>query len=94
MSESIATPIVTNTKIARGRAAERMRRSRQRRPDGLRCFRLDLRNDEIEALVRLRLLAPGEQTNRIAVTTTPSGGASARRSRKSDAHCSRAAARS
>ncbi len=67
MTESVANPIVSNTKIARGRAAERMRRSRQRRRDGLRCHRLDLRNDEIEALVRLRLLAPGEQTNRKSV---------------------------
>src|SRR6266851_1171818 len=36
MSESAATPIVANTKIARTRAAERMRRCRQRRRDGLR----------------------------------------------------------
>jgi hypothetical protein len=68
MNESVATPIVANTKVARTRAAERMRRCRQRRRDGLRCYRLELRNDEIEALVRLRLLSHGEQTNRTAVT--------------------------
>lgn len=67
MNESVATPIVANTKVARTRGAERMRRCRQRRRDGLRCYRLELRNDEIETLVRLRLLSPGEQTNRTAV---------------------------
>jgi hypothetical protein len=67
MTESVATPIVANIKIARTRAAERMRRCRQRRRDGLRCYRLELRNDEIEALVRLRLLSASEQTNRVAV---------------------------
>jgi hypothetical protein len=64
----IARAVGKTDKIARGSAAERMRRSRQRRRAGLRCFRLELRNDEIEALVRLRLLSPGEQTNRNAVT--------------------------
>jgi hypothetical protein len=67
MTESVATPIVTNAKIARTRGAQRMRRCRQRRRDGLRCYRLELRDDEIEALVRLGLLSPGEQTNRNAV---------------------------
>jgi hypothetical protein len=67
MTESVATPIVANIKIARTRAAERMRRCRQRRRDGLRCYRLELRNNEIEALVRLQLLSAGEQTNRVAV---------------------------
>ena len=47
--------------------AERMRRCRQRRRDGLRCYRLELRDEEIAALVRLRLLSHGEETNRIAV---------------------------
>ncbi len=68
MSESIATPIVTNTKIARGRAAERMRRSRQRRRDGLRCYRLELRDSEIKALVRRGLLLASEQADTNAVT--------------------------
>ena len=33
-------------------AAERMRRHRQRRRDGMRCLRIELRNAEIEVLVR------------------------------------------
>jgi len=67
MTESVATPIAANTKIARTRAAERMRRCRQRRRDGLRCYRLELRDSEIEALVRRGLLLATEQTNRNAV---------------------------
>ena len=67
MNESVATPIVATTKIARGGAADRMRRSRQRRRDGLRSYRLDLRESEIEALVRRGLLPANEQTNRNAI---------------------------
>jgi len=67
MSESVVTPIVASTKIARTRAAERMRRCRQRRRDGLRCYRLELRDSEIKALVRRGLLLASEQTNPNAV---------------------------
>jgi hypothetical protein len=67
VSESVAAPIIANTKIARTRAAERMRRCRQRRRDGLRCYRLELRDSEIEALVRRGLLLASERTNRNAV---------------------------
>jgi hypothetical protein len=67
MIESVATPVVANTKIARTRAAERMRRCRQRRRDGLRCYRLELRDSEIEALSRRGLLVATEKTNRNAV---------------------------
>ena len=44
-----------------------MRRCRQRRRNGLRCYRLELRDSEIEALVRRGLLLATEQTNRNAV---------------------------
>jgi hypothetical protein len=67
MNESVATPIVASPKIARGGAAERMRRSRRRRRNGLRCYRLELHDSEIEALVRRGLLSASEQTNRNAV---------------------------
>jgi len=63
-----AAPIVANTKVARTRGAERMRRCRQRRRDGLRCYRLELRDSEIEALVRRGLLPASEQADMIAVT--------------------------
>ena len=68
MSESVVTPIVAGTKIDRTRGAERMRRCRQRRRDGLRCYRLELRDSEIKALVRRGLLLASEQTNPNAVT--------------------------
>ena len=68
MSESVAAPIVANTKIAQTRAAERMSRCRQRRRNGLRCYILELRDSEIEALVRRGLLVAAEKTNRNAVT--------------------------
>jgi hypothetical protein len=37
-------------------AAERMRRHRQRRRDGLRCLNVELRETEIDALIGLKLL--------------------------------------
>jgi hypothetical protein len=37
-------------------AAERMRRHRQRRRDGLRCLMVELRETEIDVLVGLKLL--------------------------------------
>jgi hypothetical protein len=39
-------------------AAERMRRHRQRRRDGLRCLMIELRETEIDALIRNGLLPP------------------------------------
>jgi hypothetical protein len=44
-----------------------MRRSRQRRPYGLRCYRLELHDSDIEGLVRRGLLVASEQTNRNAI---------------------------
>jgi hypothetical protein len=38
-------------------AAERMRRHRQRRRDGLRCFIIELRETEVDALISNGLLA-------------------------------------
>jgi hypothetical protein len=67
MNESVATPTVATTTIARGGAAERMRRSRQRRRNGLRCYRLEVHDRDIEGLVRRGLLPASEQTNRNAI---------------------------
>jgi hypothetical protein len=39
-------------------AAERMRRHRQRRRDGLRCLMIELRETEIDALIKVGLLPP------------------------------------
>jgi hypothetical protein len=51
MSESVAAPIVANTKIVRTRGAERMARHRQRRRNGLRSVTIDLREIEIDQLI-------------------------------------------
>jgi hypothetical protein len=55
-SEMTAIPLTTEP-AAPSAAAERMRRHRQRRRDGLRCFMIELRETEIDALIRNGLLA-------------------------------------
>jgi hypothetical protein len=47
MTDSITRP---------SRAAERMRRHRERRRDGLRCMIVELRETEIDELIRMGLL--------------------------------------
>jgi len=42
--------------ISRSPAAERMRRHRERRRDGLRCLTIELRETERDALIRKGLL--------------------------------------
>jgi hypothetical protein len=42
--------------VTRTAAAERMRRHRQRRRDGLRCLIIELRETEVDALIRKGLL--------------------------------------
>ena len=44
--------------VARSSAAERMRRHRQRRRNKLRCLTIELREREIDALIRKGLLKP------------------------------------
>ena len=46
----------TTEPAAPSAAAERMRRHRQRRRDGLRCFMIELRETEIDALIRKGLM--------------------------------------
>jgi hypothetical protein len=48
-------------------AAERMRRHRQRRHDGLRCLIIELRETEIDALIRKGLLKPEMHNDTIAI---------------------------
>ena len=50
-------PLLSAEPASRSPAAERMRRHRQRRRDGLRCFMIELRETEIDALIRKGLLA-------------------------------------
>jgi hypothetical protein len=48
-------------------AAERMRRHRQRRRDGLRCLVIELRETEIDELVRKGLLKPETRNDTAAI---------------------------
>ena len=48
-------------------AALRMRRHRERRRDGLRCMTIELRETEIDALIRKGLLKDDARNNRRAV---------------------------
>jgi hypothetical protein len=48
-------------------AAERMRRHRQRRRDGLRCLIIELRETEIDSLIRKGLLKPEMHNDTIAI---------------------------
>jgi hypothetical protein len=48
-------------------AAERMRAHRQRRRDGLRCLMIELRETEIDALIRKGLLKPETRYNSTAL---------------------------
>jgi hypothetical protein len=55
--EPEVTAFPSAAESGRSAAAERMRRHRQRRRDGLRCFMIELRETEIDALIRNGLLA-------------------------------------
>ena len=48
-------------------AAERMRRLRERRRDGMRCLRVELRDTEVDALVRKGLLRPETRHDQNAI---------------------------
>ncbi|MGA8748945.1 MAG: hypothetical protein WB563_09150 [Pseudolabrys sp.] len=48
-------------------AAARMRRHRQRRRDGLRCLMIELRETEIETLIRKGLLKLETRNDRYAI---------------------------
>jgi len=51
----------------RSAAAERMRRHRQRRLDGLRCLTIELRKTEVDALIRRGLLRPDTRNDPNAI---------------------------
>lgn len=48
-------------------AAERMRVTRLRRKDRLRVIPFEIRDDEVECLVKLDLLSPSDRNNRDAI---------------------------
>jgi hypothetical protein len=65
-AEMTAIPLTTEP-AAPSAAAERMRRHRQRRRDGLRCLVIELRETEIDVLIRKRLLKPETRNDTSAI---------------------------
>src|SRR5260370_33663011 len=65
MSENTAPPIMLSP------AAERMRRHRQRRRKGLRSVWVDIRESEIDELIRRGHLANTDRDDRYAVRRAP-----------------------
>jgi hypothetical protein len=61
------TVIPTTEPVTRTAAAERMRRHRQRRRDGLRCLVIELRETEIDVLIRKGLLKPETRNDTSAI---------------------------
>ena len=57
----------TTPPIARSAAAERMRVLRQRRKEGLRCLTIELRETEVDVLIRRGLLKADARNDRLAV---------------------------
>ena len=53
--------------IGRSAAAERMRVLRQRRKEGLRCLTIELRETEVDVLIRRGLLEADARNDRLAV---------------------------
>jgi hypothetical protein len=51
----------------RSAAAERMRRHRERRRDGLRCLTIELRETEIDELIQKELLNPETRNDTSAI---------------------------
>jgi hypothetical protein len=66
-AELTVTPPATKP-AARSAAAERMRLHRERRRLGLRCFTIELRETEIDALIRKGLLRAEMRNDQNAVS--------------------------
>ena len=60
-------PLSCADTATRTAAAERMRRHRQRRRDGLRCLGIELRETEIDALIHKGLLKPETRNDTSAI---------------------------
>jgi hypothetical protein len=63
----LMTHAPTAPPMTRSAAAERMRAHRQRRRDGLRCLMIELRETEIDVLIRKELLKPETRNNPTAL---------------------------
>ena len=58
---------LTAASTARTAAAERMRAHRQRRRDGLRCLTIEVRETEIDALIRKGMLKADARNDAYAI---------------------------
>jgi hypothetical protein len=58
---------VATNPAPRSLAAERMRRHRRRKRNSMRCLTIELRDTEIDALIRQRLLNPETRNDPSAV---------------------------
>jgi len=65
-TEFVMTP-PTSEPVASSAAAERMRRHRQRRRDGLICMTIELRKSEVDGLIKRGLLGPETRNDVSAV---------------------------
>jgi hypothetical protein len=63
----MTTNLSNTAPVIRSAAAERMRRHRERRRDGLCCLIIELRDTEIDALIRKQLLKPEARNDRSAI---------------------------
>ena len=66
-AEITLIPPPTKPVLVRTAAAERMRLHRERRQKGLRCLVIELRETEIDALIRRGLLKPETRNDLIAI---------------------------
>jgi hypothetical protein len=67
MSKKAGIAISTRREVARAAAAERMRRSRARRRDGIASYTVQVRDREVDVLIQLGLLPAAERANRHSV---------------------------
>jgi hypothetical protein len=63
MTEMMTHATTALPMMIRSAAAERMRAHRERRRQGLRCLMIELRETEIDALIRKGLLKPETRNN-------------------------------
>jgi hypothetical protein len=66
-SQAATVPAALSLKRAPRSPAERMRRTRERRKQGLFCLTLELRQSEVDALIRCGRLKPEERVSHAAI---------------------------
>ena len=67
MTRHAELTVTPRTESARSAAAERMRLHRERRRNGMRCLTIELRETEIDALIRNGFLNREMRNNQFAI---------------------------